>query len=132
MLWERLLRRINYRWAIVVVVLVTLAVHVGWASHHHPHQTVPLALLSALPLLGLRRNPLAVLGVVLVALVATDLAYRWSNPFPVWLSLFVVARWRPRRTSLLAAAVTLVAVLASHEISHPASVVARIVSVSVA
>jgi signal transduction histidine kinase len=93
---------------------------------------VPLALLATLPLLGSRRNPLAVLGVMLGTLVVTDLAYHWSNPFPVWLSLFTVARYRPRRMSLLAALVTLAAVLASHDVVHPASAVARIVSVSVA
>src|SRR5439155_828967 len=56
----------------------------------------------------------------------------WSNPFPVWLSLFTVARFRPRRTSLLAALVTLGAILASHDVVHPASAVARVVSVTVA
>src|SRR5712691_6723638 len=132
MLWERLLRRLDYRWTISAVVLALLAVDMAWASGHHPHQTVPLALLATLPLLGLRRNPLAVLGVMLGTLVVTDLAYHWSNPFPVWLSLFTVARYRPRRTSLLAALVTLAAVLASHDLVHPASALARIVSVSVA
>jgi signal transduction histidine kinase len=132
MLWERLLRRLDYRWTISAVVLAMLAVNLGWASRHHAHQTVPLALLASLPLLGLRRNPLAVLGVMLGTLVVTDLAYHWSNPFPVWLSLFTVARFRARRTSLLAALVTLAAVLASHDVVHPASTVARIVSVAVA
>src|SRR5438874_2069310 len=69
MLWSRLLRRLDYRWRIAAVVLAMLAVNVGWASRHSPHETVPLALLGTLPLLGLRRNPLAVLGVVLATMV---------------------------------------------------------------
>jgi signal transduction histidine kinase len=73
-----------------------------------------------------------VLGVLVATTVVSDLAYHWSNPFPIWLSLFTVARFRPRRTSLLAAAATLAGALLSHDIVHPASTVARVVSVAVA
>jgi signal transduction histidine kinase len=104
-------------------------VNVGWAARHHPAFTVPLELVATLPLLWLRRRPVTVLGVVLVTLVIGDLAFHWSNPFPVWLSLYAVARYRPRRTSLRAALVTLVAVLISHDVVHPWLVVASVASV---
>jgi signal transduction histidine kinase len=129
MLWERLLRRVTYRWRISGIVLVLLAANVGWAARHHPALTVPLELVATLPLLLLRRRPLTVLGIVLVTEVIGDLAFHWSNPFPVWISLFTVARYKPRRTSLLAALATLAAVFVSHEVVHPWADLAKVLTV---
>src|SRR5689334_14073779 len=130
MLWERLLRRISYWWVIGAVVLVVTAVNVGWATRHHPHETVPLALLSALPLLGLRRQPLLVLGVELAVLIVSTTAYGWANPFPLWLSVCTVATYTPRRTSLLATLPALA--FAAHDVGHPASAAGHAVTIAVA
>jgi signal transduction histidine kinase len=133
MLWDRLLRRFNYTWGLRAVVVLMLAVNVGWAATHQPAQTVPLELVVTLTLLALPRFPVLVLGVQAVHLAAAELAYGFSNPFPLWLALTTVAAIRPRRISLWAAAAALVAVLVSRDQRNPAAaVIGGVLSVAVA
>jgi signal transduction histidine kinase len=132
MLWDRLLRRFNYTWALRAVVLLMLAVNIGWAATHQPAQTVPLELVVTLTLLALPRFPVLVLGVQAVNLAAADLAYGFSNPFPLWLALTTVAAIRPRRVSLWAAAAALVTVLVSRDVRNPAATIGGVLSVAVA
>jgi signal transduction histidine kinase len=132
MLWDRFLRRLNYKWVLRGVVLLLLAVNVGWASRHHPAQTIPLEVLATLSLLALPRFPLAVLAIQIGTLGLADLAYGFSNPFPLWLSLCTVAAIKPRRVSLWGAAGALAGVLASHDVLRPGPTITGVLSVAVA
>src|SRR5215475_11201460 len=132
MLWERLLRRLSYRWVLRAVVLVLLAVNVGWAARHHPAVTVPLELFATLSLLALPRFPVVVLAVQIGNLALADLAYGFANPFPMWMSLCTVAAIRPRRISLWAALAALAAVFVSRDLTNVGATIAGCISVAVA
>lgn len=132
MLWDRLLRRLNYRWVLRGIVLLMLAVNLGWASRHEPAQTVPLELLATLALLALPRFPLTVLGIQIANLALVDVSYGFTNPFPLWLSLCTVAAIKPRRVSLWWAAAAAAAVLVSHDVLSPGPTVTGLLSVAVA
>src|SRR5262249_53103582 len=101
MLWERLLRRLSYRWLLGAVVVLLLAINVGWAASHSPAAvTVPLSVAATLSLLALPRFPVTVLGIQIGYLVIADLGFGSSNPFGLWVALCSVAAVRPRRVSL--------------------------------
>jgi signal transduction histidine kinase len=131
-LWDRFLRRLSYKWVIRGVVLVLLAVNVGWAARQHPAQTIPLELFATLSLLALPRFPLSVLAIQIANLAAADLAYGFSNPFPLWFALCAVAAIKPRRVSLWGAVAALAGVLASREVLNPAQTIAGVLSIAVA
>jgi signal transduction histidine kinase len=132
MLWDRFLRRLNYTWVLRGVVLLMLAVNIGWAARHHPAQTVPLELVATLSLLALPRFPLTVLAIQIVHLAFADLAYGFTNPFPLWVALCTVAAIKPRRISLWAAAATLAGSLVSRDVLRPAPTIAGVLSIAVA
>jgi len=132
MLWERLLRRLSYRWLLGAVVVLLLAVNVGWAANHSPAVTVPLSVAATLSLLALPRFPVAVLGIQIGYMVIADIGFGSANPFGLWVALCAVAAVRPRRVSLWGAFAALLGVLASREVTSAGATVAGVLSVGVA
>jgi signal transduction histidine kinase len=94
-----------------ILVVIALAT-VGGAAFHEDRRGlgIPIALVTALPLLWRRQRPYAVLVITTTATALALVVWGFYNPFPVGLALFTVAELSERRASLLAG-ITALAVL---------------------
>jgi signal transduction histidine kinase len=111
MLWERLRRD---PWVIDVALVVGLLLFGSvWAKRTGDLSVaLPLVLAQTLPLLVRRRFPVLTVGLVIAATIPLTVEVHSLNPLPPFLAFYSLAAHAPRRTSLVAGALGLVALIA--------------------
>jgi signal transduction histidine kinase len=111
MLWERLRRHPRLIDGTLVALLLLFAA--AWAKRtNDPSVALPLAFAQTLPLLLRRRFPVLTLALVVAATIPLTVHVHSLNPLPPFLAFYSLAAYANRRTSLLAGAIGLVALIA--------------------
>ena len=91
MIWDRL-RRLDPRLKDAALVAALLPIYLGWAARREPLAlSILFGLAQTLPLLVRRRQPVAVLAVVVLGALAANLAFGGLLPFAPALAMYTVA-----------------------------------------